>query len=25
MNKLMAAYQAHYGIPDLGNANALRT
>jgi len=25
MNKLMSAYQAHYGIPDLGNANALRT
>jgi hypothetical protein len=25
MNKLMTAYQEHYGIPDLGNANALRT
>lgn len=25
MNKLMAAYQQHYGIPDLGNASALRT
>lgn len=25
MNKLMAAYQDHYGIPDLGNAAALRT
>jgi hypothetical protein len=25
MNKLMAAYQEHYGIPDLGNANALLT
>jgi hypothetical protein len=25
MNKLMAAYQEHYGIPDLGNANALHT
>jgi hypothetical protein len=25
MNKLMQAYQDHYGLPDLGNANALRT
>jgi hypothetical protein len=25
MNKLMAAYQDHFGLPDLGNANALRT
>lgn len=25
MNKLMEAYQNHFGIPDLGNANALRT
>ena len=25
MNKLMEAYQDHYGLPDLGNANALRT
>lgn len=25
MNKLMAAYQDHYGLPDLGNASALRT
>lgn len=25
MNKLMKAYQDHYGIPDLGNANALLT
>lgn len=25
MNKLMTAYQDHYGIPDLGNVNALRT
>ena len=25
MNKLMTAYQDHFGIPDLGNANALRT
>lgn len=25
MNRLMGAYQEHYGIPDLGNANALRT
>lgn len=25
MNKLMEAYQQHYGLPDLGNVNALRT
>jgi len=25
MNRLMEAYQKHYGIPDLGNANALPT
>ncbi len=25
MNKLMQAYQDHYGLPDLGNASALRT
>jgi hypothetical protein len=25
MNALMEAYQQHFGIPDLGNANALRT
>jgi len=25
MNRLMQAYQEHYGIPDLGNAGALRT
>lgn len=25
MNKLMQAYQDHFGIPDLGNASALRT
>lgn len=25
MNRLMEAYQQHYGIPDLGNASALRT
>jgi hypothetical protein len=25
MNHLMEAYQKHYGIPDLGNANALPT
>lgn len=25
MNRLMKAYQEHYGIPDLGNANALLT
>lgn len=25
MNKLMEAYQTHFGLPDLGNANALRT
>jgi hypothetical protein len=24
MNKLMEAYQKHFGLPDLGNANALR-
>ncbi len=24
MNKLMEAYQAHFGIPDMGNLNALR-
>ncbi len=25
MNKLMEAWQAHFGLPDLGNVNALRT
>jgi hypothetical protein len=25
MNRLMQAYQDHFGIPDLGNASALRT
>lgn len=25
MNKLMQAYQDHFGIPDLGNVSALRT
>lgn len=25
MNKLMEAYVAHFGLPDLGNASALRT
>jgi hypothetical protein len=25
MNRMMQAYQDHYGIPDLGNVNALRT
>lgn len=25
MNKLMGAYTEHFGLPDLGNANALRT
>ncbi len=25
MNKLMQAYQEHFGLPDLGNLNALRT
>lgn len=25
MNALMQAYQEHFGLPDLGNANALRT
>lgn len=25
MNKLMGAYSDHFGLPDLGNANALRT
>jgi hypothetical protein len=25
MNRLMQGYQEHYGIPDLGNVNALRS
>jgi hypothetical protein len=25
MNRLMQAYQDHYGLPDLGNVSALRT
>lgn len=25
MNKLMEAYTTHFGLPDLGNVNALRT
>ena len=25
MNKLMEGYQKHYGLPDLGNLNALRS